>query len=322
MTNLNRKIVIVHSGAEDTMDDLDTLNQVKELGSIFEELGFVVNVHDVLDPELLPKLTSYAKQDIMVLNLVESYHESDAKTYQFTALLDFLGLKYSGASTEFLLLTSDKLVSKKLLRSSNISTANWLEAHEVTNQDLTNKYIVKSISEHCSFGIDETSVADHGLKNLMLKKQQEFGGKWFAEEYIEGSEFNVSVLKINGRLQVLPIPEMVFDSSFTEAYNIVHYKAKWDETSSNYDKLQRKFYGFDNPIVKKICANALAVCQVFGINSYARIDFRVDSKEEPFVIDINANPCLSLDAGFMAASQEFGLNPKDVMMNILSNIPN
>jgi D-alanine-D-alanine ligase len=46
---------------------------------------------------------------------------------------------------------------------------------------------------------------------------------------------------------------------------------------------------------------------LFGLRGYARIDFRVDRQGKPWVLEINANPCLSPDAGFAAALHDAGI---------------
>ena len=48
-----------------------------------------------------------------------------------------------------------------------------------------------------------------------------------------------------------------------------------------------------------------------------RIDFRVDRQDKPWVVDINANPCLSSDAGFMAAAVRQGMTLLDVIKELL-----
>ena len=65
---------------------------------------------------------------------------------------------------------------------------------------------------------------------------------------------------------------------------------------------------------------SVEICELFKINSYARIDFRVNKSGVPFVIDINPNPCLSCDAGFVAAAQQFNLSFDQIITNILNNI--
>src|SRR5437763_1259742 len=68
-----------------------------------------------------------------------------------------------------------------------------------------------------------------------------YGGRWFAEAYIEGREFNVSVLEENGAPRVLPIPEMCFHNWREGRPRVVGYAAKWEEESSESLNTVRHF---------------------------------------------------------------------------------
>jgi D-alanine-D-alanine ligase len=62
---------------------------------------------------------------------------------------------------------------------------------------------------------------------------------------------------------------------------------------------------------------ALAAWRLFGLRGYARIDFRVDEQGRPWILELNADPCLSADAGFMAAAAEIGLDQRAVVARIV-----
>ena len=62
---------------------------------------------------------------------------------------------------------------------------------------------------------------------------------------------------------------------------------------------------------------ALRCWKLFGLRGYARIDFRVDREGKPWILEVNANPCLSPDAGFSAATLRAGLTFPDVLRRIL-----
>jgi D-alanine-D-alanine ligase len=61
---------------------------------------------------------------------------------------------------------------------------------------------------------------------------------------------------------------------------------------------------------------SLKVWDGFDLRGWARIDYRVDADLNPFVVDVNANPDLSLDAGFLAAADRAKISPPEAVRMI------
>jgi D-alanine-D-alanine ligase len=64
---------------------------------------------------------------------------------------------------------------------------------------------------------------------------------------------------------------------------------------------------------------ALACWRLFGLDGYARVDFRVDEHGDPWVLEVNANPCLSPDAGFAAALAEAGIEYRAAVAGLVDD---
>ena len=90
---------------------------------------------------------------------------------------------------------------------------------------------------------------------------------------------------------------------------IVGYAAKWAEDSFECRHTVRRFVDQrqEGPLCRQLGEIALRCWDVFQLRGYARVDFRVDSSGQPWVLEINANPCISPDAGFAAALAERGI---------------
>jgi D-alanine-D-alanine ligase len=146
-------------------------------------------------------------------------------------------------------------------------------------------------------------------------------GSFFAEEYIDGREFNVSMTGPSGHGKVLAIAEMLFKDWPLDELKIVGYKAKWDENSSEYKNTVRTFDfpESDKPLLEKIGQISTSCWNLFpGLRGYVRIDLRVKDKI-PYVLEINANPCISRDAGFIAAAHYAGMSDEQVIRNIIKD---
>jgi D-alanine-D-alanine ligase len=107
---------------------------------------------------------------------------------------------------------------------------------------------------------------------------------------------------------------------------VVGYRAKWEEGSLEFDHTPRRFDfpPADQPLLDRLASLALRCWQVFGLRGYARVDFRIDEAGEPWILEINANPCLSPDAGFYAALQRGSLSFEEGIARILEDaiLPN
>ena len=134
-----------------------------------------------------------------------------------------------------------------------------------------------------------------------------------------GREFNVALLDSPGGPQVLPVAEMLFENFAPDRPRIVGYDAKWDEGSDDYAGTVRSFEfpESDQALLDALAHLARRTWSAFGLSGYARVDFRVDEQGRPTVIDVNANPCLSPDAGFAAALARAGIPYPDAVARIL-----
>lgn len=318
-----RLVVILHSGSLSAgrADEADTLVQTKELSALLAALGWEVKtVSYELGEAAVTTILQGLEPDVVV-NLVESVFGSDEQSYRATQLLDQLGLPYTGAATHCLRRCSSKPRLKRMLTEAGIPTPHWARYDGSKTPHLpTGRYIVKSETEHGSLGLDSTSVveaADVWFSITHLANRH--GGAWFAEQYIDGREFNVALLADGERVDVLPIAEIAFDGLPSTLPRIVDYAAKWDEASLTYRHSQRRFPTLDAGLQARLTDTALRCWHACALKGYARVDFRMAADGTPYVIDVNPNPCLSADAGFLASAAQAELSTQHVLQRILDD---
>jgi D-alanine-D-alanine ligase len=172
-------------------------------------------------------------------------------------------------------------------------------------------FIVKAALEDGSIGLDDHCVvAGAGaVKARAAQCNARFGGAWFAEEYVEGREFNLSLLGSARDLRILPMAEMTFADWPADKPRIVGYGAKWDEGSSGYRHTVRRFgvEREDPALAAKLRSACEHVWRLFDLTGFVRLDFRVRNGE-PLILEINPNPGIAPDAGFAAAAAEAGMD--------------
>jgi D-alanine-D-alanine ligase len=256
-----------------------------------------------------------------VFNLVESVWGRGVYAPLAPQMLSEFGIAHTGSSAATIAVSTDKLLSKRLLRAANLPTAPWSEAPGWLGVDEAGRWIVKSADEDASLGLDDDAVVDNALavRERVAFCFEKFGGRWFAESFIEGREFNVAMLERDGAPMVLPIGEMIFQDWDEQRPRIVGYAAKWNEGAVEYQTTPRVF-GWEEraPELHAALESLSRRCwDLFACRGYARVDFRVDASGQPYILEVNANPCLSPEAGFAAAADRAGLTYGAIIEHVI-----
>ena len=306
---MSPRIVLLHdaAAAAGRPDSSDTLLEAAAIAAAIERLGYETATLPVgLDLGALERqLAALAPQ--AVFNLIESLEGRGRLLSVVPALLASRGVPFTGCSAEALAATSHKLAAKRLLRQAEIATPAVLGAAP-GNGTKDGTWIVKSVFEHASLGIDDASVVEGaaGAGRVLEGRRAEFGGDWFAERFVPGRELNVGIVAAPEGPRVLPVAELRFEGFPADKPEIVGYAAKWHVDSFEYRHTVRSF-GVEPELAARAERLALACWELFALDGYARVDFRVDGSGMLFVLEINANPCLAPDAGFAAALAEAGI---------------
>jgi D-alanine-D-alanine ligase len=318
-----KKILILHNTTDNTrIDEADTLIQVSEISRALKELNYIVDIGTIGNSlSDIEKLITYHRPHL-VFNIVESFCGSDKNQYLIPAYLETLGITYTGCPSSALFLTGNKIIAKKIMLGSNILTPAYFDEKSFSGDiNESTKLIVKSQTEHASFAMDANSIVigKTAAWNLMKQKKELHGGEWMAEQYIDGREINVSVMGKQSEPQILPIPELVFKDFPEGVPKIFDYPTKWEPQSHGYINTYRIFIDEKAEYIlsDKIKDVILQCWNSFKIEGYARVDFRVDEQGNPWVLEINTNPCLTSDGGFIAASEKLGLSYNQTINHIM-----
>jgi len=307
-------------------DEEDGLSEVSIVSQSLANLGFTpVNVPFHLD---ILKTKSLLDEfcPLFVFNLVEAIEGKGGLIHLAPSMLDYFGIPYTGSQKDAVFLTSNKLLAKKFLKSSGILTPPYHTMDEIIRGQVNfdPPYILKSVWEHASIGIDDNSIIydKEELREEIQKRYFLTGSDYFVEAYIEGREFNIALLADEDGPQVLPHAEIDFKNYPPGKPRIVDYSAKWVEDSFEYMNTSRKF-GFskkDSLLLKRLSNISVNCWDLFKLNGYARVDFRVDKKGVPWVLEVNINPCLSPESGFIAAAIKAGLDFDTVVKRIIKDL--
>jgi len=253
-----------------------------------------------------------ASSETCVINLVESLQGDLRDACLVPAVCSALGKAWTGSGSACQLLALDKWQAKCALKAAGVP----VPAAKVVPQGSTlipsfassASVIVKPLCADASEGIDHTSVFrtpdPAGVRERVRWVHRHFGQSALVEHYVDGREFNVSILESDRKLVVLPLAEIDFSAFAVGQPRIVGYRAKWIADSFEYTHTPRIIPAdIDEQTAERIRSAALDAWRCLGCGDYARVDIRLDANGEPLVIEVNPNPDISPGTGFAAALQ-------------------
>jgi D-alanine-D-alanine ligase len=322
--NSRRCCILYNRPRENALpDELDVLDQVEYVEKNLQKIG-IETYRLGITADFMKEIESLTEnKPDFVFNLVESISNKGELCYFIPALLNVCSIPYSGNPVEPMFITTSKALTGKTLEKAGITCPGFFSPSQCDQLIPGKKYIIKPVWEDGSMGITGDSVFTftHDWK----KKLESFGGThWLIQDYIDGREFNISILAGETGPDVMPLAEIVFNNDWDDKPKIVDFRAKWEKDTFEFANTIREFPGDNmNTLLKeRIIQTALRCWHVFGLKGYARIDMRIDKNDIPYVIEVNANPCISPDSGLVAATKAAGLTFTDVLQRIINDLNN
>lgn len=324
-------LMVTQAGAADgDIAEQDTLIQADMISTALNELGHTCERFET-SLNLQPLLeTLQSKRDYVVFNLVESLGGRDCLMHLAPDVYEALGIPYTGARAHTIKRTNQKGAAKKELLLAGLPTAPWLECSltGIVHSFGTihpGRYILKAATEHASIGMTDDAVIHVDSREELAARLREFAQKLklpcMAELYIDGREFNLSMLDARSNpsaisvdeefcCDVFPPAEIDFTGLPADKPRIVGYNAKWVEDSIEYNATPRtfQFSSNDENLLAQLIDISKRTWKLFGGTGYARLDFRVSSDGVPYILEFNANPCITTYGGFTAAAEQAGLS--------------
>ncbi len=320
---MNKKCCILFNQPRDGAlpDELDVLDQVEYIDNNLKKIGIETRRKGITQDFMNEISSLVAERPDFVFNLVESINNKGELCYFIPALLNLHSIPYTGNPLEAMFITTSKALSGKIMKDEGINSPQTYFPSQYNLLKPGREYIIKPIWEDGSLGITGDSVFTYSEGY-----EKNFDGfndsHWIIQDFIDGREFNISVLNGKNGPEVMPPAEMVFHNFTDDKPRIVDFKAKWVEESFEYENTRREFPRDNmNPVLAgRIKDIALKCWNVFGLKGYARVDMRIDCEDNPFVIEVNANPCMSPDSGLVAATTEAGIPIVEVLERIISDL--
>lgn len=273
--------------------------------------GLEVTELDPADFSSLDKLIDRLKElgtGLIFLGL----HGGSGENGQLQAALDLAGLRYTGSGFQACALTMDKYVAKLLAREEGVPVADWvlLRGDQLGDyedprdlQGIVDKLglplIVKPNAGGSSVGISKVETTDQ----LREATQQalKYSSSALLERFIPGRELTVTVL--DGI--ALPVVE-------------IKPLSGWYDYANKYNAGRSEYLApapIEEAVAQLIQMYAERLWQVFGLRSYARIDFRYDG-DQPYFLEVNTLPGMTPLSLTPMAAKAVGISFADLVVKI------
>ncbi|MDI3473650.1 MAG: D-alanine-D-alanine ligase [Thermotogaceae bacterium] len=230
-----------------------------------------------------------------VFNL-STHGGKETRQIHVPAILDYLGIPYTGPSAYTHSVCMNKGTTKIILQRYSIPTPEFMifDIGEFPEKiDVGKKYIVKPIREGSAKGLTEKSVVDNieDMTKAIKKVHSEFEQAALVEEFIDGMELSVGLVgNFNpvSDLEVLPILEIDFSTLPEGLERFYSYRVKhlYGE-QTNYVCPAR----INQEIEEKIKEYAMKIFKILNLRDYARMDLRVKN-DEIYFLEVNSMPML------------------------------
>lgn len=296
---------VLPAGHPDAVSESDVVAVAQAVAGALHGAGFEPTLVAAAPPvsRLVDDLLQ-ARADV-VFNLIEGFGGQSGGEAHITALLELLGLPYTGCPPEAQAVCHHKGWTKALLKGLGLPTARFsvLEPGDPLPDLLDlGPVIVKPEAEDASLGIEQASVVitEANLAARIDWVRSRYGPRVLLESYLPGPEYNLGVLALP-EPAALPVAEVVYQVE-SGTWPILTYGAKWAEGSAE-DRASpiRCPAQIEQDLAGRLSDLAVAAFRATGCADYVRVDFRLDDRGEPMILEVNPNPDIGPSAGWARA---------------------
>ncbi len=321
------QVVVLHSTAlsldrgreEELIADEETADVARHVAQALEGEVGAVHLVPVWD-DLRRALAPYDPNTHIVFNLVESLGGRAFTEPNAIRQIRGLGFRFTGVPFRAMRWSSNKLRTKQLLESAGIPTPPYQVFQNLRDRSIHVPLpaIVKPMAEGGSMGITQASVVTEAeaLLDRVAECISTYRQPALVESYVAGRELNVALWG-NGRPELLPISEILFEWTDDPLKQIVSFDAKWVADSIEYQNTPGRCPA-DLSVKDQAAIELIAkqVHKLLGIKGFVRIDMRLRDGV-PYVLEVNCNPDLSPDAGFFRSANAAGHTYQSMVLHIL-----
>lgn len=225
------------------------------------------------DPTAVTRAPELQGADVLFLAL----HGGAGEGGTLQALLDLVGIPYTGSGMLASAMAMDKDITKRLLRDAGVPTADWRMAPidgDIVASELGWPVVVKPSKQGSTLGL--TVVKEAGQYEDAVALAFEYDDEVMVERFVPGRELTVPVLGD----EVLAVGEIISRNE------IFDYEAKYQPGMAD------EIFPADLPgeITREAQRLALQTHRVLKLGGCSRVDFRLDDEGGLWCLEVNTLP--------------------------------
>jgi D-alanine-D-alanine ligase len=326
-----RHIVVVYNAytegvpgpPEDRGGTSDLRLQVRNIGRHLRRLGHMVTILPLADDLFLFQRRLRRIDPDVVFNLYDDVVHGALYDMRLAALVRMMGYPMTGCPALALGLTRYKFMAASVLAGAGVpippNTAILETVGAVDRHAWVFPLIVHPGQENGGVGLDRASVvtSKKALRDKLRELLRTYRQPAVAQRFLPGREFNVGIVGGN-RLRVLPLAEVDYSRLPDGIPPIMSYAAKWVETSQEYLNTKVICPAVVEPeLAERINSVALQAFRAVGGRGYGRVDMRLGEGDQPYVLEVNCNPCLDEGMGIAREAEQAGISFPQLLQLII-----
>ena len=301
----------------DALAELDPLKYMEAYAEGIREAG-----HDAIFHEGAPhsNVIPWLKQTApdICFNVCEGFL-GESREAHMPAVLEMLGLRYSGPTPLAAALTQDKPTTKRVLAYYGIPTPMFqvfTSADDPLRSDLTFPLFVKPQHEGTGMGIRNESIArnEKQLRDYTAYVIQRYHQPALIETYIEGKDITCGLIGNGDDIHVFPITEVDFSgypADLAPVYSSTH-KNELDHLYKNKCPAP-----LGDVLTNEVRRLSLQTFAVTGSRDYARVDFRLTDEGKLYILEINALPGITPRSDLTLMARVEGISHAQMVAMVL-----
>jgi D-alanine-D-alanine ligase len=314
--DLKSAVPLDEASPEDALEEYDSRETVEIIAAALTAAGHSVSMLGG-GGEFLDNIRREPVD--IVFNIAEGRGNSRSRESQVPAILEMLGIPYTGSDSHCLTVCLDKPLAKKLVAAEGVATPHWQlmndeeELGTIAWEQFPFPAIVKPAYEGSSKGIRLSSVVDN-VRSLTAEASRllaAYRQPVMVEQFITGDEVTVGIIgnappRLVGIMRILPRKK--------EGHFVYSLEVKRDYLNLvDYECPPR----LADEINQRIALASLKVFKILGCRDFARLDFRIAPDGVPCFLEMNPLPGLGTYSDLIIMALKLGWTHQGLIQAVL-----